>query len=82
MAKKGVARQMTNSVPSTPRKQRSQERTELGMASSIVKISFRIIVGKLVFIKTQVKYIFINKVHVKKSKVILKMVKLKEQKKC
>lgn len=76
MAKKGVARQMTNSVPSTPRKQRSQERTELGMASSIVKISFRIIVGKLVFIKTQVKYIFINKVHVKKSKVILKMVKL------
>lgn len=76
MAKKGVARQMTNSVPSTPRKQRSQERKELGMASSIVKMSFRIIVGKLVFIKTQVKYIFINNVHVKRSKVILKMVKL------
>lgn len=76
MAKKGVARQMTNSVPSTPRKQRSQERKELGMASSMVKMSFRTIVGKLVFIKTQVKYIFINKVHVKRSKVILKTARL------
>lgn len=41
MVKKGVARQMTNSVPSTPSRHRIQERRDIGMASSTVKMSFR-----------------------------------------
>lgn len=41
MAKKGVARQMTNSVPSTPSRHRIQERKDCGMASSTVNMSFR-----------------------------------------
>lgn len=41
MVKKGVARQMTNSVPSTPSRHRIHERRDIGMASSTVKMSFR-----------------------------------------
>ena len=46
MAKKGVARQMTKSVPSTPSRHRIQERKDCGMASSTVKMSFRTSKGK------------------------------------
>lgn len=41
MAKKGVATQMTTTVPSTPRRHRTQDRRDMGMASSTVKMSFR-----------------------------------------
>lgn len=39
MVKKGVAKQMTNSVPSTPSRHSSHERKDCGIASSTVKMS-------------------------------------------
>lgn len=40
IAKKGVATQMTSRVPSTPSRHRTQDRRDIGMASSTVKMSF------------------------------------------
>lgn len=45
MVKKGVAKQMTNSVPSTPSRHNNQERKDWGMASSMVNMSFRTSAG-------------------------------------
>lgn len=53
MVKKGVARQMTNRVPSTPSRHKSQERKDWGMASSIVKMSFINTYKKSVTIKNK-----------------------------
>lgn len=39
MAKKGVARQITKSVPNTPNRHKIQERNDAGIASSTVKMS-------------------------------------------